>query len=461
MMKIFTLIATVLIMSSGNVMAQKRFVHKNLRTSETNNVKKVQGLDKASKRPAKIRKAAAAQLYMPLHEDVFYYEDEWIKTGYTDYKYDTSGNVLTSDYVTEDGTIRTEYEYDENNQWTSQTEYNSDGSSDLQPSGRRTRIYDDIVKDLVVESMQYTWTAGDWMLIDQGYTWKRNVTRDSKGNVTGVSVDTYYIDGFETTRKTTITYNQDGLADTWKYEELAYDGVSLAWEEYYTLEDMQWYSTDGQIVTDDIEGFFTGNNRLKSAKVIEPAYGETGRIEAEYDEDGNYSYTFLYNDPVESDVYTFKYIDENGSTEEEYIYYSDMNEDGQLSDDELMESSKIITRYNEKGDITAEEYYFGDEFDSGTKYDIEYGDYSYPTEWVMSEYDYDLEDYVPYMKLVRSNFVDVTNTSSINSVAGSSETGVQNVYNLHGMKVGTQTSNLPAGLYLIKKDGKTVKVLKK
>lgn len=195
--------------------------------------------------------------------------------------------------------------------------------------------------------------------------------------------------------------------------------------------------------------------------MTEPDYGVVGTITATYEENGSYSYAFNYIDPVASDVFKVTYTDENGSWEEELLYYEDMDEDGELSEEELMESSKVVVTCNEMGDITSEEYYFYDMFDSGAKYDMVYGDYSYPMEWTMSEYDYDLEDYLPFLKLVRSNYVDVTNTTAINGVQTRPATDVEGVYNMQGVRIGQSSDRLPAGIYIVKKDGKTQKIVRK
>lgn len=297
--------------------------------------------------------------------------------------------------------------------------------------------------------------------MDYGHTWKRNITRDEIGRITTISIETYNINEFKETRRTTITYGEDGLADTWKHEELTYNGMNLAWEEFYTLRDMQWYSTDGQITAEDINEFYTGNNRLKSARVEEPDFGEVGTITASYEENGNYSYSYNYNDPVARDVTTVTYTDEYGSVTEDLAYYEDIDEDGVASDEELQESYKSVLTCNEQGETISEEFFFDDEFDSGAKYDVIYGDYAYPTEWTMSEYDSDMEDYVPFIKLVRSHFVDVTTATSIDAVPAVEGNAAQGVYNLQGVKVAQSIDHLPAGLYIVKMNGQSRKIIKK
>lgn len=148
-MKRFTLVAAAFLMMSGSMSAQKRFVHQQQRTEKAQQpVAKMQ----VKKAPSKVHQAAAS-LFMPLREDVYYYEEEWMKTGENNYTYDTHGNVLTSNYVTDEGTIRTEYVYNENDLWVSKTETNFDEEGNQISATRQTRAYDNVVKSLVVENM--------------------------------------------------------------------------------------------------------------------------------------------------------------------------------------------------------------------------------------------------------------------------------------------------------------------
>lgn len=365
-------------------------------------------------------------------------------------------------YTVDEESFTTEYEYNDDGLWTSMTEtYNNAVYPHWASSMRQTRQFDPVVKDLVVESMEYSLKNDEWALLDEGRTWKRTVSRDDKGNVTGVSVATYYLENFETTRKTTVTYNQDAVADTWKYEELSSDqDGGLYMEEFFTLHDMEWQSTDGQIVAEDITALFAGNNRLKSAIVSEGSE-DVGSLSATYEENGNYSYTSNYfGDILEYEVATITYPDSYGSVTEEYVYYADVNGDGVVTEDERLESYKSVVSCDEHGETVSEETFIDDEFDSGIKYDVEYGEYSYPETMTVSEYDYDTDSYVPFIKIVRSNFVDVSD-ASVEDVMAAPGQGVTEVYSLQGLKLGGRIDNLPAGLYIVRTDGKVSKLLKR
>lgn len=457
-----TLIAAALIVMSGNVAAQKRFAHK-----------AADGV-KTAKTHAKAAETQSA-LFMPLHEEVYFYEGGTaVETGSYDYIYDTRGNVLESTYANEEGKTVTKYEYNANNQWITQREYvyDEDGKllTDMGTTTKKTRAFDAIVTDLVVETAEYDIAkSGDgeetWSIVDRGSTWRRNVTRDAKSRVTAIEVCPYYGGDYEPMRRTAITYNAAGLAETWKYEELNYN---LTWDEAYLLTGMEWYRTDGQItVEDDLADFFApGNNRLKKANVQEGGV-DVGRMSATYEENGNYTYVFDYfvtegNAVLGRDVFTVTYTDGNGSMTEEMVYYEDLNGDGEFTADEVVETSKTVAVYDEKGEIAEEQYYADGELVGGAKYEYVYGEYAYPTEMSMSEYDVETGKYMTFMKVVRSNYVDVTISTGIGSVAAPQAEGVPGgVYNLQGVRVSDSADGLPAGLYIVKKDGRTLKTVRR
>lgn len=470
MIRRFTFIAAALIVMTGSVAAQKRFVHK---AAGIGTKVRPAVVETAVGGPAKVGGAANA-LYMPLHEEVWFYENG-VKggNGSTDYIYDTKGNVTKSTYKDEDGTTVTMYEYDGNNQWTEQRTYYYDTSgkllTDQGTTGRKTRAFDSVVKDLVVESMEYMIAPGDggtetWNIVDAGRTWRRDVIRDERGRLTSIEVRPYYGGDYLPMRRTTITYNEDGRPDTWKYEELDYRSN---WIEVFLLTGMEWYRTDCQItVEDDFSGFFApGNNRLKKANVREEGV-DVGKMSATYDENGDYTYTFDYfataKTAMSRDVFTVKYTDDNGSMTEENVYYEDKNGDGVLTDDEVQETRKGVATYNDKGEITTEEYYEDGEFTGGSKHEYVYGDYAYPQEYVMSQYDERTGRYLPFIKVVRSNYVDVAVFAGIESVAARHKgVAADGVYNLQGVRMAADAGNLPAGLYIVKRNGRTMKVVRR
>lgn len=243
-----------------------------------------------------------------------------------------------------------------------------------------------------------------------------------------------------------------------------YDSDQSYWEEYYLLKNMQWKNTDGQFTAVELDDFFSGANRLLSADVYS-ADELAGTIEASYnDADGSLSYTFNYIEPLGKDCMTIDYTDKNGSYKASSLYYEDQNEDETLTDDELMEGIIDVVKVDEHGFITYEDESMvmgpdETELMGASRYDYTYDPaYNYPTQQIHSEYDFDEEDFVPFLKVVSSDFVDVT--TSIRNITHA-ETAGKAVYSLQDVKMDESLNNVPAGVYIVKDGEKTMKIMKR
>lgn len=454
-MKICTLSVAVLLLSSPCI-AQNTFVR--------NYVELSAGKQKPAKQARISPKSDSGQnvLMLPKYEEEHLYEGEWFQEGGYTYDYDKRGNVLRVDYGDEISFTTTICTYDDNDMPLSQVVTNTEDGITTN-SSKRDIVYDNFVTSVITESYSYMWMETDWTQVSDGHSYKRNITRNDKGLITGVEILTYFNGEYMLQHRTTITYNEDGLAETCKYEELgmASDG-SFVMNERYTVSDMQWYTTDGQIlVLDDLSAFFVGNNRLKKGTVT--SNGEvTGYIEATYEENGDYTYVYNYTTaPVATETYTHTVTDANGSYVMTCTALEDANEDGLLTDDELAyESSTTVTkdRYGRIIEESATE--FG-ELAFAAKYDFTYSDEygSYPTEQVYSEYDIEMGEYVPFLKIVGKDFYDVAGIGNVESdVAGETETAI---YNLQGIRMNAMEETLPAGMYIINRAGKVSKIMRR
>lgn len=399
----------------------------------------------------------------PAHEEEWLYEDGgWFKAGDYYYTYDASGNKIIEKYSDGEGVSNTVSEYDSNNNAVSIiTSYSEDGTEFVN-STKRLRTYDEKVADLIVDSQSFTWDNGDWSLVSDGYTYKRKVVRNDKGFITGVLIESYFMGNYEQQLKSTLTYNSDGLAQTWMFEELGYadGGKELVMKEVFTLTDMSWYTTDGQIlVMDDLSDFFTDKyNRLKGATVY--SGGKiTGTVEATYSENGDYIYTYNYTtEPYAKEVYSHSVTDENGSYVETTMAYEDLNADHQLSDDELVFEETLTVLKDCYGRVVDEYAVADEEVQFRGKYDYTYSEEygSYPLEQIFYDYDFKTSQFVPFLKIVASDFYDVT--SSIDEVALSDELSDVAIYNIQGMKLNVDEKDLAPGLYIVKKAGKCKKI---
>lgn len=450
-------------LASGSIasQAQSRFSHQTVGKSLT--LKTARGTMSALN-GALPKKAEAASLYMPKHEKTYEYMDgEWMDGGDYYYEYDKRGNILTLTY--DDGYTKTRaaITYDDNDMWTEQVTSISEDGGEYVNSERKTRKYDPIVKDLVVELRSYVWQDGQWTVM--GNANKRDISRDSRGYVEGMVISTWYDGAFSPLERTTVTMDDIEQPGTWLHERIDENG---AWSEEQTLKDMTWASCDGQIVAYDYGDFFAGNNRLKKATAWNGGV-QTGLISAVYDETGKtenrtISLTYLKvegsDEPYGRDDVEYNYTDDNGSFVSTDKYYSDVNGDNVLTDDELTESYKSILQIDDHGNEVLAEEYEGDELIAGTKTERTYDpETDALKETVSSEYDYEAGKYVPMMKIVSDEFVDVTD--GIVSAQTQQSVGRTEVYTLSGIKVGDSINGLPAGVYVVKSGNKTFKVVKK
>lgn len=445
---------------SGSCMAQARFNHKAHRLE-------LRGAQvKKQCRPTDARNLVAGKsggsIFLPTHEATYAYDGaEWMEDASYTYRYDSKGNVLSQ--IVDDGVSKTKsvYEYNADGMETKELTMVDDGAGGFANSGKLEQKYDKVVKDFVVSSFEYAWNSTDWNMVDMGRTWERSVGRNDQGNVTGVTTNTYHAGMFEELMKTSVTYGPDGKADTWRYDELVYDGVNdPAMEEFYTLRNMEWENTDGQVVIMDLNDFYTGNNRLKSAIVVEPGEVQAGNILADYKDNGDYSYMFYYNGTFDGDGYSKTFIDGNGSYEEESAYYFDANLDGLMTEDEKQSGMTAKVVFDDHGNVVSETIFEDGEMVDGMKYEYTYApEYDYPTEQVYYGWNPDLMDYEPFIKIVSTDFTDVT--TSISEVETSRGEDATAVYNTQGVKVGTSTDALPKGLYIVKSGGKTKKMMKR
>ncbi len=435
------------------------------------------------------RKAAAAQpvsLWKPTAEVFYIYEEgEWLPMATSTLTYDKAGNLLTVT-TDEDGWLtRNTYTYDANNmQVCNVLESDESGSGEEWIYEEKTeKTYDPVVTDFMTSKMEYKWddVENDWGPGNK-QSQRKTVTRDAKGRVILVERSAYfsYTDSWDVDSRIDITYDEaTGKAVTYAYRQSeGFDPetgkVLLGAPTVY--RNIEWENTDGQIL-EDFDGLLLGANRFKKADTYW-GEGEDAELaehcEVVYKEGkADFVLTVTSADGMEKTVNTYTVTDENGSLVEEHAYYMDENEDGDLTEDECIRES-LVMKYDKFGNCTLEEYRGqetpADELEmiSGTRTVYTYDETTGAVkealqEEYMVEYDDESEEvisgqYEPMMKIVYSDFADVTAVRNVTT--GNSDQAVA-VYNLQGVVVGTSTSGLPAGIYIVKKGTSTYKVVKK
>lgn len=455
----FTLLfASAMMLASVNVDAQTVAKHHRLSLAAS---------------PLKANSAKLRGKIMPqtIREYLYNIDDEkWEEAGLHEYTYDQQGNILTARNTVAEGEVDlTQNQWDENNENILTIEQISeDGGATFTNSAKRVQRFDPVVTDLVVYKMRYNWADGDWQESGDGF--ERTIKRDADNNIVGLEVATPYegkMDAIQ--RYTNVVDPQTKQIKEYKFEELDYDDASgdFKWTASEYLTNLKWKETNGQLYTQYDEWMQTGNKLLSADLVYEEGGNvETfGSISVIYKDDGKgYVEVAQYTDEPERVVSELTYTDDNGSYEYDVQNYLDANGDGVYNNDDIQTHVRKIVTYNANGDCILEqnealnEDMTAMEIFAATKYDYTYDESNGEVkEYMVSEYDYDTQTFVPAMKFVTEKFVDVV--AGIHNVGTTASDAVQ-VYNVQGMKVGAKQNVGAKGLYIVKKGGKTIKVVR-
>lgn len=202
----------------------------------------------------------AAEKWLPGKISYYLWDSNnfWVFNDEKTFSYNESGQLISKCH----DNYKTVYEYNANGRCISETDCELQGRDYVNIS-KYLYTYDEVVTDFVVNEESYHWYGGKWIL-DNSYGYE--ITRNAEGNVTKVeSTGT----GYDTSEECcTIAYGRDGKASEIKFTE---DGGTMS----YTISDIVWERTDGQILEFDIESenFYSGRNRIKSATVTMTGYG--------------------------------------------------------------------------------------------------------------------------------------------------------------------------------------------
>lgn len=442
--------------------------------SKENFVKSNGNFTKCGKESVRYTTTEETQVFKPAKETVYVYTDEgtWELEGEYSYAYrtDEAGNsyktmteVNGDDQVIEETCISAD-----GLQKTVVSKSSSDGGKTFVNSEKKIYTYDHIVTSLVVDAQRYLWseTENDWVVSANSY--KREVVRDGDGNVTYLTVAVPYDGAYDIIERYTNTVDpQTKQVETAKFEQLAVndDYTEYVWKTQQYLTDIKWHRTDGQIVFGYTDWDWIEN--LVSSAVL--SYEDNGVVKSFGDmsvalKDGGrgYSEVINYTDVLGKIVSDYTVADDNGSSVYDMTTYSDLNTDGKITDDEVQDRSVQEVTYDSHGNCVQTKIYESSngaalEQTQGSKveitYDVAHGDL--PRETLEYRYDSDKADYVPFSKVVVESFADVTN-----GIGGTMQicngNGEARIYNIQGTEMGK--SALGKGLFIVKKNGKAIKV---
>ena len=449
----------------------KAQVNKSLRTQGTTPQKAAQAKRTAATRLAALARAESLNKheYKPQHQIEYALNDdtqEWEKSAEYTNTYDANGR-LTVQLMDDGATItRTEYTYNKDNNITlMQSSVSEDGGSTFTPSEKREQTYDEFVPNLVIEKKRFEWDNNAW--ITNGDAYKRTIKRDADNNVTSLVISVPYNGEYEDTKRITNTFDSDTKkADTFKYEELDYndDHTALEWEVTEQLKNMTWHKTNGQLVS-EYGDWINYGNELEEASVYFNEDGQEylgGQIAVKYDDNGGFNETIDYSVLYPGkDVTSLTYTDDNGSYVYENEYYeADKDAEG-VTEDDLQEHSKSVAQYDDHGNLVLEinselnEDGTDLEITDGTKYDYTYDNTTdAEKEVVVSMFDYDSKEYLPFMKIVTDAYTDIT---GIHQATNKAETATTQIYNLQGIRTNSTASR---GVYIIRQGNTVKKVIK-
>lgn len=399
--------------------------------------------------------------------EAMYMEGEWIDVGVYQLSYDDKGREVRVDVESEDGITRTEYTWTDNDQIDTQIESASeDEGVTFVPSSKRVQTYDPILPELTITKDKYDWDVDNNTWVENYDSFRRTIVRDADNNVANLTLAVPYNGKFDDTQRITNTFDPTTKqATSFFLEELQYNG---SWEQSQYLHNLVWKKTNGQLV-DGYDSWQNYGNYLLSGTIgdYDKTTGKSndfGTIKVEYDANGGYTETIDYTDILSKAVTTKKFTDDNGSFVYEYKYYEDANADGVLNNEDINESSVLNIKYDANGNITLdeEEEYGIDEEQSvygklgGSRYvytyDPEHDNAMLSMQY--EEYDSEAKEYVPLTRIITTEFVNIT--TGINNVKAQLTDDASAVYTLQGIK----TNVAGKGLYIVKRNGKWIKVIK-
>ena len=403
---------------------------------------------------ARAKRAAEASIWKAQHDVEYDYDDgNWEKSADNTYTYNKSGQALTQVQLAYGEYAKLENTYDDKGQVTNQTMSLSTDGVNYTPYAVREQTYDDRTGYVTKYSSKiYDSDEGSWS--DASGCNYSVIERNADGAI--VKLSKYTIDSstgdYAESERLEMTYANGGTAPTgmkiYGVDEET-NKLSLAEE----LKDMVWVKSDGQITSYSFLDLVSENNVLKSATI--PSSDADMLVDVTSNDKGEFTAKItISGNPSVYQTESLKYTDQNGS----YRYGIDVYS-VYLGQETLAVTDYITETYDDNGNSTMQEEwaspdYFEDaELVSGVKHAYKYdGPHGEMTEDIES--DNDGEGYEPYVKVVYDTFVDVA--TAIKGVADGSADAPATYYNLQGMKV----DNADKGLYIMKRGGKVVKIMK-
>lgn len=381
---------------------------------------------------------------------------KWNLSSASSVTYDADGRI-TSETTKYQKTV---YAYDSNGMVISQTVYNIADNGTLTPAQKVEYTYDPIVTNFKTSVTSSYWTGGNWKTSDAS---RKVITRDEKGNITKIENQDLENSKFtDADEYCVIEYGADGTASTITCYEEDYDSDTPSWEISLKLTDIVWDRTDGQITdiydSDDLQDFYQGANRIKSATIAQGDYPGVAYLTVTYDGEYDYDSRTTYAGSV-VDYEKFSTLDQYGSYTLEAFYTDfDYDDDKQTWENDGSFYYNETKKYDKFG-LTLEES--EEDLDANgkiTSADYERGEVSYdsetglPTEYIVQRKTDKSADYSNDEKYVYSDY-----SAGIWDIEADSEAETE-YFDINGARVNPSDSY--RGILILRSGNKSAKIIR-
>lgn len=213
-------------------------------------------------------KSAANDVWRPTTQTIFEWDGEaWTEVEQYTTTWNSDGQPLvdiTKSLPDGDEWGKIEYTYDEYGYLVSERSFTGSSLDDLEPSSRKTVVYDPVIHNLVVSNTEEMWNPVTSAWMQSGNIFRRTVTRNADGKVTSVVREQPYADRWDPLEKYEFTYGPDGTVTKIVNSVMQFDAsyAPTDWLEDLIYENIEWYKFDGQIY--DMDCIFEGSNKVKT-----------------------------------------------------------------------------------------------------------------------------------------------------------------------------------------------------
>lgn len=422
---------------------------------------------------------------------------EWINSGEYKCKYEESGNLVEcyEKSLNFDGNIdnnRYFRKYDEHNNAIEQIKQHlaDDGVTYVNEQISLWE-YDDVVTDYILREQLFKWdeTLQDWDDYDILENYYTKITRDEQNRI--ISSEYFKVINDESVSQNRLVYEYegDGHANKASLYYRGKDKPSKVWDNIVWKE-----STDNcpEIYHDYVHPFMYCEGNIPLSFTYLKSDNETGELKKVLDFEATYNdQDRILREVIKRvkepyfEITDYIYTDDNGS----FIkYIGECNNEQDFTDGNQVITEKEIRNFDDYGNTTLSETYMYDEgyefFIAGNKFSYKYNDDGVIVDKIYEWYSPERSEYIYSGRTLYSDFMELAGTD-IKAVSAEKDMmaeingGTLNFINadgadyavcdimgrilMQGKVTDTKVSvnGLPNGMYIVKINNRTVKLIKK